>query len=48
VTTASVDLDEYGCPGVELEPNPCTCKCWGCKFHCAAHNPDDMADEDTP
>lgn len=24
------------CPGVEMTPNPCTCSCGGCKFHCAA------------
>jgi hypothetical protein len=23
------------CPGVHIEPNPCTCSCYGCKFHCA-------------
>lgn len=24
------------CPGVEVVPNPCTCSCYGCKFHCGA------------
>jgi hypothetical protein len=24
------------CPGVEMTPNPCTCSCYGCKFHCKA------------
>jgi hypothetical protein len=28
------------CPGRELDPNPCRCPCYGCKHHCAAHNPD--------
>lgn len=24
------------CPRVNMVPNPCTCSCYGCKFHCAA------------
>ncbi|MBD9721926.1 ParB N-terminal domain-containing protein [Streptomyces caniscabiei] len=28
------------CPGYETSPNPCRCPCYGCKHHCAAHNPD--------
>lgn len=26
------------CPGVELNPNLCTCPCYGCKHHCGAHH----------
>jgi hypothetical protein len=33
--------DVSSCPGRELDPNPCRCPCYGCKHHCAAHNPDD-------
>ena len=25
------------CPGIELEPNPCRCPCYGCQHHCGAH-----------
>lgn len=28
---------EGSCPGVEMDPNPCTCTCEGCKYHCGAH-----------
>lgn len=28
------------CPGYETSPNPCRCPCYGCKHHCAAHDPD--------
>jgi hypothetical protein len=27
------------CPGVEMVPNPCTCTCNGCRYHCGAHSP---------
>lgn len=32
------------CPGRELSPNPCRCPCYGCKHHCAAHDPSSVAD----
>jgi hypothetical protein len=28
----------YSCPG-ETDPPTCRCACYGCKHHCAAHNP---------
>ena len=28
----------YACPG-ETSPPTCVCACYGCKHHCAAHNP---------
>jgi hypothetical protein len=33
------------CPGYETSPNPCRCPCYGCKHHCSAHNPEDIAAE---
>lgn len=32
------------CPGRELEPNLCSCPCYGCKHHCSAHDPTDVTD----
>lgn len=32
------------CPGRELSPNPCRCPCYGCKHHCAAHDPDSVTE----
>lgn len=39
--------DVASCPGRELDPNPCRCPCYGCKHHCAAHNPDEVSDDES-
>jgi hypothetical protein len=35
----AADETQASCPGVETQPNRCSCDCEGCRHNCAAHQP---------
>ncbi|MFJ2110568.1 hypothetical protein ACIOEX_01345 [Streptomyces sp. NPDC087850] len=39
IRTAAGQPEPAVCPGVETEPNACSCSCEGCSHHCTAHQP---------